>query len=157
MILLGVHLGKIQGNRFNRYCTSKANTPSTPPWFFHLGLLNLGAQFQLQVLLMSILIPWHYYHRGTYIPTSSRVSSPTAPPSASQILLLQHTCLMTIWKTYESWRFTKCYPLVIKHGVPENGPFKSVMFRWKPPFSSGIFQQAMFDYQRIGSLLGLLH
>ena len=32
---------------------------------------------------------------------------------------------------------------VIKHGVLENGPFSSVMFLWKPPLSSGIFQPCL--------------
>ena len=36
--------------------------------------------------------------------------------------------------------------------VMENRPFKQVIFPFKPPFSSGIFQPAMFDYQRVDGI-----
>ena len=42
-----------------------------------------------------------------------------------------------------------CYPLVIKHGWLENGPLTGDKLLLKPPFSSGIFQPAVFDYQSV--------
>ena len=41
------------------------------------------------------------------------------------------------------------YPPVIKHRVLEDGPFISDFPNKRTLFSSGIFQLAMFDYQRV--------
>lgn len=42
----------------------------------------------------------------------------------------------------------RVYSLVIKHGSLENAPFLGDVPSHKPPFSSGIFQLATFDYPR---------
>ena len=45
----------------------------------------------------------------------------------------------------------RTYSPVMKHGWLENEPFIQMIFLLRPPFSSGIFQPAMFDYQRVSS------
>jgi hypothetical protein len=41
------------------------------------------------------------------------------------------------------------YRPVIKRGQLENPPLLDVFPSYKTPFNSGIFQPAMFDYQRV--------
>ena len=95
-----------------------------------------------------IPIPWITYPISQQL-TMNKTHPTTKISSWACAVFFQYAFQVPVRSASQINKKTLVYPLVIKRGVLENGSFRNVICRIKPPFSSGVFQPAMFNYQKV--------
>ena len=105
---------------------------------------------------------WHPGHLGLWTPKSLRLVDVHCQRCYCRSRVLTHPHLeqtgQEIWYLIQNRRleaFT-VHPPVIKDGNGKWTIYIYAIFLLRPPFSSGIFQPAMFDYNRV-QIHGLLY
>ena len=121
----------------------------------YLWSLDTCNRCRIQILAYACICIRLHLDRGSCIHTGSMYHS---THMSYHVMSYRIISCRTISYIICIWRFCfktgrlppnhPFYPPVIKQGVLENGPFISDFPSYKPPFSSGIFQPAIFDDTR---------